>query len=93
MDCIRKVMDLSNGHVTKEEMDRMDGSHPAIRIAPHEYGAVVFLPEVIEEDEMSKWSDLPNLLACVRFALKHGCFMISFDRDAEAIPDLPKFDW
>lgn len=93
MDAIKKVLDLSSLHVTPREMDLMNDRLCVIRCVEHRYGAVVFLPDEVSEGSLDDWRDVPNLLAAVRLALKHGCAMINFDCDAQVIAELPTFEW
>lgn len=92
MECLRKVLDISNAHITEEEMSRIEQCEP-VRIAVHEHGAIVFLPGEIDEDGIEQWEDFPNLLACVRMGIEFGCMLINFDSDAAEFPGLPKFEW
>ena len=81
------VLDLSTAH--------MPGPEPewgSLRVAVHEYGAVVFVHGSGEE-----WTDTEGEPKWIRPAMalarKHDCLLVNFDRDGEVCEDLPTWEW
>lgn len=68
---------------------------PARFVVNHQYGWIFFIaPSTLQrvnfETHLEK---MPELKTIIRFALKHGCSMINFDRDASKLDELESFDW
>lgn len=98
---IKKFLDLSTGHLPANdrvslEMDDESDSLP-FRTAICEYGFSIWLQD---KDAMDKTIEvLENKLDytdalghVIRYAMRHDCGMINFDRDAERIEELEYFD-
>lgn len=71
-------------------------------IAPHEFGALVWVPTFDEDGDgmgvllafLEDTDELPeDLIVPMWHASKLGCRYIELDRDADTIDGLPVFDW
>lgn len=50
--------------------------------------------DIHEGEQFNNEDETPKDLATViRFALEHDCSWVMFDKDAEFVESLPKFDW
>ena len=83
---IRKVLVLSTNHLTKHTcLDYK--SWPFI--ADFEEGCYFYVG-----DNPESHTDAPeDLRGVLAFAKRHGCIEVKFDRDADPIPQLPRFEW
>lgn len=87
---IKKILELSTAHLTKNTADRMDNRQYCI--ARYAYGALVYVdPWQIEHRDVSTYPK--DLLDCIALALDNNCDYILFDQDEEPIEDLPTYDW
>ncbi len=105
-DGVELVLDLSTGHVSGEDAKKLDqikgnGRHRDTsmpRVIDTYYGWIIPLGTFGECDEegeaMARFeNELPSVAACAKFALRHGCSMLHFDRDADELPGLPAHEW
>lgn len=79
---VERVLTLSTTHMPKTNPD-----FGVTRVAPHEYGFVVFVCSTPKEEE-TEW-----LAPALEEARRLGCSLINFDRDAATHPGLPTWDW
>lgn len=96
MSEIRKYLELSTGHVTKEDRELFDDGDPKWPFNKHEYGWWVWVPDILDDyqAEMFAESGLShNVWAAIHYARSHGCDWIRYDCDAIASDDLPFFEW
>lgn len=90
-----KVLDISTGHLTKEDAERL-GNESNKGLAPvyelHEYGWLVYVGEIEDnwqnEPEMSE-----HFVKVLETANELGCDYVRFDRDGREYPELQKFEW
>ena len=101
---IYKYMDLSIGHLTKEDYSILKNvkihnnrDSWAVSIAVHAYGIWVWVPDkedILLYEEMGLEHGLSaSLFKVIRYARRHGCNWINFDGDAENCDELEVFDW
>ncbi len=87
---INKYLDLSTAHLTEREASMLTASNVlGVVIVPHTYGAFVNVAAA----ELGDFSDVPNLLAVMKFAQANDCTWINFDADGETVATLPTFSW
>ncbi len=80
------VLDLSTAHMPESLPSFGD-----LRYCGTEYGFVVFLGAF---DDPEDWSGVPPWLWPIVSAAKAlGCGMLNFDRDAESVDFLPRYEW
>ena len=96
---IRKFLDLSTGHLPKEDRLLIDLHRPNLpfRVVNNEYGWSMWLmePDVMDDviEELENKFKLTDALGHVlRYAIKYDCAMVNFDRDAERIDGLGYFE-
>jgi hypothetical protein len=89
-----KYLDLSTAHLPAAERDKLDdGTAPGI-VHPHEHGWRVWVaghPDFTGNEE-ERYTDMPALLTCIRFARKHDCYWVLFDSDADVEEELPTYE-
>ncbi|TPG55902.1 hypothetical protein EAH89_13255 [Roseomonas nepalensis] len=90
MSVVRRFLDLSNAHLTKEDRALLEAcagrDTGELLCASTPYGWFVFACE-----ERPQISD--TLWALFQEARQHGCEYLLFDRDAAEIDGFPVFDW
>lgn len=90
MSVVRRFLDLSNAHLTKEDRALLEAcaGHDTgeLLCATTPYGWFVFACE-----ERPQISD--TLWALFHEARQHGCEYLLFDRDAASLDGFPVFDW
>lgn len=89
---IRKLLDISTGHVSKETRDLLnegEGGSPHIWAIPHEYGWFVRAHD--EAEDLAQTPD--DLVTVMRYAKQLDCDWIKFDCDADFVEELPMFEW
>lgn len=88
---LRNFMDLSTAHLslaTRGLMEKVSGEFALNHwIAATPYGWFTYCDEENAEDSIPK-----DLFECMTYARKHGADYILFDRDADALTDLPTFE-
>ncbi len=95
MPLVRKLIDLSTAHLTKEVARQLTGNELDLptSVKQDEYGFLIaVLPKGDStEDQGARYPQ------CIQDAIKlarlHGADFILYDRDAEKIDDLPAYDW
>lgn len=95
---VRQVWDLSTAHVTEKDNDHLEFGFPSLpfRVAPHEYGWVIFLREDFPDSDADKLLEMGfsgAFVAILRAANNRGFLLINFDRDADVDENLPTFTW
>lgn len=93
---IRPVLDVSTGHLPARYAENGPGAEEGvIAYALGEYGWLMWVPD--DPDTHSADYDLaaqaPEILVVQRYARAAGCDYVMFDRDSEANPDLPTWEW
>jgi len=94
---IRKVLDISTGHITFQDNDILGGDSPPIATEPVEAGFLVYLGtdenETLEHIQEASNVMSPEFVNILRWAAVHKCDIIKIDRDGELYEGLPTFDW
>ena len=102
---ISKMLTLSTAHLrpcTREaltESSLCDMVNSALDWLPvysksnggEEYGWFAYINDIDEPQIRELRDSYEDLYDCIRFAQKHDCEIICFDRDAEELPDLPTY--
>lgn len=87
---IEKVLVLSTDHLPGDMPDY------GMRSVDHDYGAIVFVPPLIEQGAaafLPVEEGLPSWIAPVlALAREHGCLYINFDQDADVWTSLPTYE-
>jgi hypothetical protein len=100
MSEIDRVISLSTGHVTQEDMERIDDhcTTPAAPLvcAADPYGGWLYAPDseiYIKNIEDDGYSD--SMVKVIRYARKKGCKYVRLDRDVplEETEDLNVHEW
>jgi hypothetical protein len=96
---VLRTLVLSTCHISEETADRFgeaigfDGG-PNWLIASHDYGWYLWVPT---EDLMKQYVDdedvPPDVADIFKFCRQHGFNEVKLDRDGDAIPDLPTYEW
>ncbi|MCK1741353.1 hypothetical protein IVA80_10875 [Bradyrhizobium sp. 139] len=84
------LLHLSTCHVTKQTAKLLDGETD-FHMAKHEYGWFVWVDSDVAVRGDKDWP--ADLAACVAYAHNLGCRWICFDRDADEVDALPKYEW
>jgi hypothetical protein len=88
---LRSFMDLSTAHLTPATMDWLDSflgkDNFTHWVAVTPYGWFLYADEEGDREYFPA-----DLIACFAYARKHGAEYILFDRDADAVDDLPQYD-
>lgn len=89
-----KVLDISTGHMTKEDAEKLSLNDPDKTLGLpsyelDEYGWLVYIGEM--EDNWANMS--PEFNKVLTLANDLGCDYVRFDRDGREYPELPSFDW
>jgi len=82
MKYVSNVLELSTWHLPSD----CESFYP-LRYANHQYGYIVWITEH-SEFEVDTW-----LKPIVKMAVSKKCSMINFDRDADVVESLKKYDW
>lgn len=94
---IQRMLVLSTGHITREEMERLNTGpiRPPVKWRD-DYGVgLVVLPDgwVDPAAHDAEQALGPNVAACLKLARALGCHKVNFDMDGPEVADLPVFDW
>jgi len=73
-------------HRTK--LNRKERFWGSLRVAKHEHGWIVFVPGREHAETVPEWAQ-----PLIKYALEHDCIVVNFDRDADAVDRLPKWEW
>ena len=91
-----KYIDVSSSHVTKEDMDLLQGSMGIIAF-PYEEGAFVHVPTEhgVFEGYHNEATDHYSREFCdlLEWAHERKCAFLRIDSDGETYEDMPTFDW
>jgi hypothetical protein len=95
---IRKVLDISTGHITFQDNEILGGDNTVIACEPVEAGFFVYLgtgSEALEhiQDVNEAGNMSPAFINILRWAVMVGCDIIKIDRDGELYEGLPTFEW
>lgn len=91
---VHRFLDLSTGHLPKEEMLLITASPK--RVIKHEFGAWAYVPSDDSEADFEDvdWDAYPALKAVLMYARTlDDIWWINFDQDAATIDALPTWDW
>lgn len=89
-DAIFNYLDLSTGHLPKNEADALL-THDWLVVTTHEWGWWVWIRPANDMNTIQ--DDLPALANVMAFAKERGCRWINFDSDAAAVEGLPYWEW
>lgn len=67
-----------------------------IKVEAHHYGYIFFVSSELDKEQLEKDLEeygMIELLPVFLYAVANGCSLINFDRDAETVETLSKFDW
>jgi hypothetical protein len=93
MDNIEKALVLSTAHISESTRQKFDRNEKMpFRYEHHEYGWILFATTTYE-DELDRWSEIPDLLAIMKLANKNHCTLINLDADADEAEGLETFEW
>lgn len=99
-----KVCVISTAHLTKKDVERLDAiqkmeAKHLPRIQPHQYGWMIFLPAMGNQeretqlDELRKAGFGREFVHLYGMALDQGFSILDFDSDGAALAGLPQHDW
>lgn len=88
---IHTYLDLSTGHVTKDEMDAIDHSvgDALPVVATYKFGAFLHVPD----DDCEDLAPYPAVRAVVELARSLGVTLVRLDADGPEVPGLKTYDW
>ena len=102
-----KVLDISTGHLSDEDIKLLDNKEYPYTILQHEYGMMIRLVEdmilpvpnsvdfIIEsdspEEHLEKYSS--GFIAILRKALHENITWINFDSDGQVYDEFKNYDW
>jgi hypothetical protein len=94
--CIVKMLDVSTGHMTKQDnellSERQNNGRTYSGYELAEYGWLLYCTGDLDESwPIADWS--PALRKIMAWAKKLGCDYVRFDRDGTEYEDLEHFDW
>jgi len=95
---VLQTLDVSTAHITNSDMDLIgyfsdpliDRDFP-LRVSPHAYGWVLFLPDAENRPSTTRLVDVglsPAFCTVIDRAYARGCAFVNFDRDGETEPGL-----
>lgn len=96
---ITKMMTISTAHISEKTRELLSTDSDQLELTVYPKGDVgwfVYVPNVIEtfNDSKIQGALLPNdLRDCLKLASEQACSIICFDRDAEPILCLEKYDY
>ena len=100
---ILKVLDISTGHVTDGQMNKLIPATKRFVHYENEYGSLIIIPSCVQggdegdpaEEALLRGelgNEVVNILKYARNVL--GCWAVKFDCDASTYPELfPLFEW
>jgi hypothetical protein len=88
------VVECSTGHLTRDEDTLVRGGE-VVLCAPYEFGQFVWIDDGLVDGTHPDAELVPNLVAVCAYVRAHhpSVEWIRFDGDAEAIEELPVYDW
>lgn len=90
---LRLVLDLSTGHVPKDEAMMLNEGNCPWRMNVHGNGWMIYLQDEPPDPETMGWEDFPVLHKIVCYALQLRCGFINFDQDGSDHEELERFEW
>lgn len=88
---IISVLDVSTANLPQEVCQHLGGFPGVIAHEHDEYGWLLWVPTDLNEPGREK---VPaEVWTILVYARSHGCDYVLIDRDADAEPDLPRWDW
>ena len=92
---IFKVLDISTGHMTKEDNQRLQNANSNnMAISAYEleeYGWLAYVGDIDNNWPTEDWSTAFRTV--METAKEMGCNYVRFDRYGRDYEELPKFDW
>ena len=90
---VRRLLDLSTAHLPQHLGS--DGLSAADGVTAYQlaYGWLMWVPEDPDRHAADYPELPPEVLTVQRYARRHGCDYVLFDRDADTVADLPTFTW
>lgn len=98
-DYVRKYLDASTSHITKEDAELLDGPAPVPVRLNREEGAFIHVAQYEHQElegqivAVRKEGFSAAFARLLRFARANHCDWILLDRDADVLPGLETFDW
>jgi hypothetical protein len=90
MPTIRKLLDLSTGHLRPHLADQLASTAGVIAYRL-EYGWLMWVPN--DSAHACDERRPAEVLAIQRYARSHDCDYVLFDADADTVEDLPHWQW
>ena len=91
---IYKYLDISTAHITPETDEflwkQLGDEYSELIVYRKIRGYFINVPDLFDLEEMAMPSDLRK---CLEFAIKHNCFWLVLDGDAEVIDELETYEW
>ncbi|MBT8225646.1 MAG: hypothetical protein HKP61_15585 [Dactylosporangium sp.] len=91
MPTIHDLLELSTAHLPPQLAGQLS-SIPGIHACATIYGWLMWIPDT-DDDAFPDQDGREVLVAIQRYAQRLGCACVLFDRDAEIIDELPRWDW
>ncbi len=98
-----RYIDLSTGHVSREEMEvleaRDDFADPPVidvlpRVIPHRHGAWVNVPAASDDEHGAiRAKQFPSIQAVITYARAQGASWINLDAAGDTVDELPEYSW
>jgi hypothetical protein len=91
---VRLFLDLSTAHLPEHLGDEgLSGEEGVTAYAVAGVGWLAWVPDD-PDAYAADYPDFPaEVLVVQRYAREHGCDYILFDRDADSVAGLPRWDW
>lgn len=94
MPRIRQILDLSTSHLPFDHWATVLDTVEGVVAYELDYGWLMWVPDDPDDSDEGDGHVLPgSILKIQRYARKHGCDYVLFDRDAEVDPALPTWEW
>jgi hypothetical protein len=93
MATIRKMLDLSTGHLPPDLAESLSHA-PGVIAYQLEFGWLMWIPDDPDHHARGCGDGPPEQVLLVqRYARSHDCDYVLFDADAEQVADLPHWQW
>lgn len=95
---VRRFLDLGTSHLPPEVCHHLDAYEGVIaypkRTETDDFGWWMWVPDDPQESADAMEDPIPaEVLAVQLYARARGCDWVMFDRDSDAIPELPTWEW
>lgn len=92
-----KFLDISTGHVTQEDMVRLEKPESGLTVYPFEYGNWVHVsqdhPSDITPKALKALGYSEGFVKVYLAARKAGCWFIKFDQDGDEYEQFEQYEW